>query len=195
VALKRGILIRGGGGYGKTSFLYMLSQAMKERGGISVLVSNPVEWLEVSKVIRLVEPYRPILVFMDDLEYLVQEFNESKFLDLLNFPTDNVMYIATVTNLNQLSSRILKIGNFNSIYEITSLSNEDRKAYLKNILPKKSKYDIDKLVSDTDKFTIAQMREVFISLFLLEEPYESSLIRIKIRRINNKQVGFGRNQN
>jgi len=52
------------------------------------------------------------------------------------------------------------------------------------------KYDLNKLVKDTKNFTMAHLKEVFISLYILNNPYDEVIKRLKGSKITDNSIGF-----
>jgi hypothetical protein len=196
---KRGIILHGDPGCGKTSLIYLLVEEIKKRDGISIYFDIPDNWVEIAKLVRKVEKERPILCIIEDIDLVIAKHGEEvflNFLDGLNSIT-NVVYVATTNNIEKIPDRIKdRPSRFDKKYQIKKPTEQDRKLYFENKLLEKDKkkYDIKKLVKDTNNFTMAHMKEVFISLYILDNPYDEVIGRLKKSKITDNTIGFDLNE-
>lgn len=93
---KRGILLWGPAGSGKTCTIQLVAENIIKRGGIAVYVNDPTHTAHGLAVMRKIEPNRPIVVMMEDLDTLLQQHGEQSILALLDgeLQVDNVCFIA-----------------------------------------------------------------------------------------------------
>jgi broad-specificity NMP kinase len=192
---KRGIILYGDPGCGKTSLIYLLIDKLKEYNGLSIYFDNPYNWVELAKLVRKVEKTRPILCIIEDIDLVIQKFGEEVFLNFLDGlnSIENVVYVATTNNLEQIPARIKdRPSRFDKKYKIEKPTAEDRGAYFKNILDEEDQklYDIEKLVKDTNGYTMAHLKETFISLYILKNPYDETIKRLKNKKIADEKMGF-----
>jgi GTPase SAR1 family protein len=192
---KRGIILYGDPGCGKTSLIYLLIEEIKKRNGISIYFDVPQNWIEIAKLVRKVEKERPILCIIEDMDLVIMKHGEEpflNFLDGLNSIT-NVVYVGTTNNLEKIPERIKdRPSRFDKKYVIKKPTDSDRALYFetKLIEADKKKYDLTKLVKDTKNFTMAHLKEVFISLYILDNPYDEVIKRLKNSKITDNSIGF-----
>lgn len=94
---KRGILLWGPPGSGKTTSLMLMAQEIVEKQrGIVVQIDEPHLASICLGFIRKIEPDRPVVALMEDLDALVQRYGENNFLALLDGETqvDRIVYVA-----------------------------------------------------------------------------------------------------
>lgn len=105
---KRGIMLWGPPGGGKTATLMLLSRDIIERKGIVVLANHPVRTAKGLEIIRRVEPDRPLICILEDIDEMVAEHGEHELLALLDGETqiDNVAFIATTNYPERLDNSI-----------------------------------------------------------------------------------------
>ena len=67
----------------------------------------------------------------------------------------------------------------------------DREHYFKTKIQgdDRDKYDISKLVKDTNDFSMAHLKEVFISLYLLDKDYDIVINQLRSVKLSDK-IGF-----
>lgn len=192
---KRGIILHGEPGGGKTSLIYLLIEEMKKHNGICIYFDSPKTWVQVAKLIRKIEVNRPILCIIEDIDGIIEEFGEEIFLNFLDGlnSINNIVYVATTNNLKQIPDRIKdRPSRFDKKYEVKKPTEDDRKLYFNHMIHEEDLliYDIDKLVKDTDKFTMAHLKEVFISLYILKSDYKKTIDELKKSKINETGIGF-----
>jgi SpoVK/Ycf46/Vps4 family AAA+-type ATPase len=147
---KRGILLWGPPGSGKTTTVQLISKRIVERDGIAVYVSNPKIAAIGLKYLRKIEPKRPVVVMLEDLDTIVQN-HEHEILALLDgeLQIDNVVFVATTNYPEKLDRRIVnRPSRFDLVKKVPMPSAEARRIYLINREP-----DLEKqmrTVSDTE---------------------------------------------
>ncbi len=94
---KRGIILWGPPGSGKSSTVRLVCQDVIKRGGIVFQFTQPDLFVNGYRVFRQVQPTTPIVVVMEDLDTILTQSNESKILNLLDGAEDaaNVIFLAT----------------------------------------------------------------------------------------------------
>ena len=195
---KRGIILHGDPGCGKTSLIYLLVETIKKRDGISIYFDVPENWVEIAKLVRKVEKERPILCIIEDIDLVITKYGEESFLNFLDGLNSitNVVYVATTNNLDKIPDRIKdRPSRFDKKYIIKKPTEGDRKLYFETRLldTDKKKYDLKKLVKDTKDFTMAHLKEVFISLYILDNSYDEVISRLKKSKIMDNTIGIDLN--
>ena len=151
---KRGILLYGPPGNGKSYLIQLLSQyIINERKGIVVNLKDysSVElFLEyASPVIRMIEKNTPMIVLMEDIDNIL-EYDRSTLTKVLNMldgikQIDKVVYIATTNYPEKLQERVSnRPSRFDRRYKINKPNAKVREFYIKN---KVSKEDLKKIDS------------------------------------------------
>lgn len=193
---KRGIIIHGHPGGGKTSLIYLLIEEIQKQNGIAIYFNEPQTWTEIAQLVRKLEADRPILCIIEDLDLVIDKFGEQLFLSFLDGvnQVENVVYIGTTNNISGIPDRIKnRPSRFDRKYEIKLPSKKDRECYFSKKINEddSAKYNLAKLVKDTDKFSMAQIKEAVIALYILDADYDETIKRLKDININDKNsIGF-----
>ena len=201
---KRGILLYGDPGCGKSGILQLcMKHIIKDLGGIVINVKDEDTvrgYLEVIGKLRQIEPDRPIIVIIEDIDGIAAEgsYVTSQLLNMLDGikQIENVVYIATTNYPEKLAERITnRPSRFDRRYYIAPPSSEVRMSYLKNKLGSEAEIDFNMWVKDTEGMSISHLKELFISVFLLDNKYEEALKHLKElkktpRGKGQKGVGF-----
>jgi ATPase family associated with various cellular activities (AAA) len=193
---KRGILLWGPPGGGKTVTSQLLvSEIIQKHDGIVILADNPSWAVETLRFLRAIEPSRPLIVILEDVDEIVREYSEHSLLAMLDgeHQTDNVVYVATTNYPERLGARIVnRPSRFDERIKIGMPSAIARMAYLK-----KACSDVEiplaKWVADTDGLSIAHLRELVVAVVCLEQEYGTVIERLRAMEIRPKDdEGFRR---
>jgi ATP-dependent 26S proteasome regulatory subunit len=178
---KRGVLLYGPPGSGKTSTLQQISSLVTDIGGISIYCNAPETTAEALRLIRRIEPARPIVLMMEDVDAIIGQHGEADLLALLDgeLQIDNILNIATTNYPEKLDPRFVqRPSRFDDIVKIGMPSPEARDAYLKAKNPGLSDEERARWVSFTDGFSIAALKEVIVSVECLGRDLEETIKRI-----------------
>ena len=194
---KRGVLLWGPPGAGKTVASQLLvNELVTKHDGIVLFCENPALTVQVLRFLRSIEPKRPLIVILEDVDEIVSRYGEHEILAILDgeHQTDNVIYIATTNYPERLGGRIInRPSRFDERIKIGMPSAEARMAYLKHVCAG-SDISEDMLVcwtNDTKDLSVAHLRELFVAVVCLEQPYESVLDRLKHMKVMPKpEDGF-----
>jgi len=188
---KRGILLWGPPGSGKTCLIQILSKKITDIGGISIYADGDPSFIARGlQILRHIEPLRPIILIFEDLDAIVHQYGENSLLALLDgeLQIDNMVSIATTNYPEKLDERIInRPSRFDVIKMIDMPSAEARSVFLKAKNPRLANdpEELELWVKSTNKFSIAHMKELIVGVECLGDPFEKTLRRIK-DMINHK---------
>lgn len=203
---KRGIFLYGPPGGGKTSTIQMVSKTIIDKGGISLYVDNPRLGTKGLDIIRRIEPIRPILVILEDIDAIIDECGEASLLALLDgeHQVDNVIYLSTTNYPEKLDKRFTnRPSRFDEIRYVGMPTRAARKVFFeaKNPRLRKNHTDLNLWLDKTDGYSIAHMKEVIVSVECLGNSFDSTILRLNemiqndlsSHKYNKKQskIGFG----
>jgi len=187
---KRGIMLWGPPGSGKTVCVQQLSKQIVDKGGLSVYLTDPAFTAEGLRVLRLIEPKRPIVVMIEDIDSIVERKGESAMLALLDgeLQIDNVVFVATTNYPERLDKRLVnRPSRFDEIIKIGMPSTAARAMYISAKVPRlQGNPELDAWVEGSKDLSIAHIREIIISVECLGNPLDTTLLRIK--KMNNIRV-------
>lgn len=181
---KRGIILWGPAGSGKTGTISLLSQELIAMGGLVIFISNPSCAAQGLQRLRKIEPDRPLIAVYEDIDELIKEHNEHSILALLDgeFQIPNVVNIATTNFPERLGARIInRPSRFDERIFVDVPNTMARERYLLHItqhdpLPE---HTLIEWIKATDGFTIAHLRELVIAIRCLGQDYDDVLDRLK----------------
>lgn len=179
---KRGFLLWGPPGSGKTSTIALMCQRLVcEHGGVVILADHPVMAAEGLAVLRQIEPDRPLVVILEDLDALIQKSGESQWLALLDGETqiDRVVFIATTNYPERLDKRFVnRPSRFDTIRYIGMPSAAARDVFFKHRAPELSSEERRQWVSQTEGFSVAHLRELVIAHYCFDQSVASVIKRL-----------------
>lgn len=203
---KRGILLYGPPGCGKTCILQTLIKQLVDAGGIVLNMSGFIMARRALSAIRRIEPERPVMIVYEDMETILESSNgsnigeeESAALSFLDGQDqlNHVVHIATTNKPDVLADRFIRRpGRFDLICEINAPRPETRRAYLeaqfKHIL---SEEKITHIVKETDGLSLGYLREIVVTHTLLDISIEETVARLKdsatrIYKIQSAKRGY-----
>lgn len=205
---KRGVFIYGPPGSGKTCTVNLLSKKLTGNGGIVIYCNNPHLATQGLQVIRSIEPERPIIYVMEDIDEMLRQYGESALLSLLDGENkvENIVFVATSNYPEMLSERFLdRPSRFDERIEVGMPSAQARAIYLRSVLSEDvlTNEDLRYWVADTENFSIAHLRELFVSVICLGRDYTESIVRLKgmstlpkskMRKKSSAKFGFDGNK-
>lgn len=185
VAHKRGILLCGAPGCGKTSIIQLLvKQIVEQQNGLVFMASNRDEFSGLkhmlASTIRQIEKTRPIITIIEDVDQLIESLGgDAAILDFLDGSDsiENHLVILTSNNTTSLSEALLRPSRIDLIYEIPNPTKETRLEYFK-----KKEIDpeiITEVVKLTEGFSFAELKETFIAIKVLGKTVLETVKRIK----------------
>jgi len=203
---KRGILLYGDPGCGKSGILQLcMKHIIDELQGIVINIKDEESiksYAESIPKLRQIEPSRPLVVIIEDIDNIAGENNYSTSI-LLNIldgvkQIENVVYIATTNYPEKLEERVSnRPSRFDRRYYISPPSSDVRKAYLLNKIGQSElSLDVDQWVEDTEGLSMSHLKELFISVVVLNNDYDSAINHLKglkkaPKNKSRKEVGFG----
>jgi hypothetical protein len=185
ITYKRGILMYGPPGTGKTSLINLIvAQIITDHDGIVINMEDINSFIPMVNNIRALEPDKPILALIEDLDSFMSYNSTKMFLNLLdgNLQIDNIMYLATTNYLDRLEDRIKnRPSRFDKRYEIGYPSPDARKFYIENKLKESDLANIDlgKWVQDTNGFTFSHIKELIVSVIVMENDYQKTISQLR----------------
>jgi SpoVK/Ycf46/Vps4 family AAA+-type ATPase len=182
---KRGVMLWGPAGSGKTSLIQLLSKEIVDRGGLAVFCGDPHLMSNALTMLRMIETVRPLVVFLEDIDAIVKDYGDSQLLALLDgeIQIDNVVYLATTNYPELLDKRIInRPCRFDEVIKIDMPSEDARAVYLsaKSHILKDNPEELHRWVKATKGFSVAHLRELLVAVECLGNDLDDVLHRLKL---------------
>lgn len=179
---KRGYLLFGPPGSGKTCLIKFVINDIVLRGGIVIMGNNnPSLIISGLKLLRKIEENKPIVVLFEDFDALLDNYDESDYLSLLDGENsvDNVLFLATTNYPSKLDPRLYnRPGRFSDVVKIGMPSSAARQLYLETYL--KDPKDIEYIVDKTDGFSLDHLKALILGVYFEKKELDSEIQRLKI---------------
>ena len=176
---KRGIILWGPPGSGKSSVIQILLSDVIKRGGIAIQFQEPHMFEEGLIMVRKIQKETPIIVLMEDIDEILDNYDESSVLNILDgiFKLHKIVFLATTNYPEKLGARIInRPSRFDKRFKIGHPDAESRKIYIEHLISyTKTKIDVEKWVRDSEDFSFAHIRELFIAVVIMDNKYEEAL--------------------
>ena len=175
---RRGILLYGPAGSGKTVLVQQALKNLISSGGLVVFADeHPSLVVKALSDLRLIEPERKIICVFEDLDAYVRSYSEETVLSLLDGErmTDNVLNIATTNYPERLDRRIVaRPRRFDRVIKIGMPNRSMREMFFRVKLKIEGK-ELEYYVNNTEGFSFAAMTELVISVKCFDKNVESTL--------------------
>jgi hypothetical protein len=203
---KRGILLYGDPGCGKSGIIQLcVKHIIEKKNGIVINIKEEDDiryFSEFIPTIRSVEPNRPLIVILEDIDSLAGEdrYSTTKLLNILDGikQIENVVYIATTNYPEKLQERITnRPARFDRRYQVEMPSVKVRESYIKSKLTKDDlkKIDLPVWLDLTEGMSLSHLKELIISVIVMGKSFEDAISHLsdlksppRIKRTKN--VGF-----
>jgi SpoVK/Ycf46/Vps4 family AAA+-type ATPase len=192
---RRGILLMGPPGGGKSCTVKLIIHDVIKMGGIAIKFEDVDSFIECMRSFRNIQTDTPVVVIMEDIEAIFQR-RRSAILNLLDGIDgfEKIAYLATTNYPEALEPRVKnRPSRFDRRFEIGFPKAAARKQYLDHLLAKSSrvKLDVDKWVTDTNNMSFAHIKELFVSVNLFNREYEDVLrtIRDMSKKVTSEKYG------
>jgi SpoVK/Ycf46/Vps4 family AAA+-type ATPase len=177
---KRGILLEGFPGTGKSCTIALACEQLIEQGGVIFKVMDPSNFTKVIQFLRhgfrKIQPDTPILVIIEHIDQY-----ESVYQDLLDFldgqtTLEHWVVIATTNDTTKLEANLLRPNRFDLRIEIPLPDTAARLEYFRfKDVPEN---DLEEWADSTEGCSFADLKEIYICVILLDYSFKEALNKV-----------------
>lgn len=192
---KRGIMLWGPPGAGKSCTIQLVMADVVARGGIGIQFTDAGLFVVGMRILREIQPQTPVVVLMEDLDTIVRRNDESVVLNLLDGAelVDRTVFLASTNYPEYLGPRILnRPSRFDKRFKVGYPTEESRAIYLQHIAERAGQtVPVRAWAVDTEGFSFAHLKELFVAVNILGDDYGAALetLRSMRERISSEQDG------
>ena len=183
---KRGIMMFGEPGSGKTCTIQMLVQMLIGNGGIAIYAEDPAILSNCLQLLRRIEPNRPVIVILEDFDTLTdRDRRENNWLAVLDGEAQisNVVFLATTNYIEQLDKRFVdRPSRFDLIVPVPMPSARARAAFIRHKEPDLTDDELFEWVQASSGFSIAHVKEMIISVLCFGKTLDETVQRLDTQR-------------
>lgn len=177
---KRGVLLEGPPGNGKTSLISLLSKQIMDKGGLVFIIDDAqklplyIDFITID--FRSIQPDTPVITVLEDLD----KFSDSPYvLDFFDGKSslNNHVIISTTNNTGMIPDALLRPSRIDLRVILDNPSEHTIREYFtfKNV----PEEDLDKLVETSKGLSLADLKELYITIYVLGYTREQSIEKIR----------------
>lgn len=184
---KRGIMLTGDAGSGKSMAANIAGKYVIEKGGCVISPSNPGYFELLPSMLtqlRKIHPDMPVLCILEDIDHPAYTEHIEMHLSLLDghWQIGNCFYIATTNHVSEIDERLTnRPKRYDEVINVGPPSEEARRSYLEQIVPKDQpmrKEAIDALVKASHNLMFSHLSELMIAYLVLDHPLDEAAKRL-----------------
>jgi hypothetical protein len=179
---RRGLLVHGKPGSGKSCVFQQIAKHLIETGGV---VLNDVRPDNISNAIALIRrgnKDQTIMIVLEEFEDLIRNW-EATLLQLMDGSNTvpNVLWLASTNYIDKIPDRFkVRPSRFARVIRLNAPGKEVRRQYAETFLKPEDlkRTDLDKLVSSTKGLVLDQLKDVLISMVCFDLSMEDAVGRV-----------------
>jgi hypothetical protein len=166
VPYRRGVLLHGPPGNGKTSLIRHIGARLLQLPVMLLRATSGFDTDDLAEVVRRWKEQAPAILVIEDLDWLLKQVNVSTLLNLIDGVDSGtvgggLLLIATTNNPHELDPAINnRPGRFDVVIEIDRPDRALRLSLLRQKLPEMEGATLEKLAAETDGLSFAHILEV-----------------------------------
>jgi SpoVK/Ycf46/Vps4 family AAA+-type ATPase len=189
---KRGAILEGPPGTGKSINLTQIARKVVSEFKAIVLFNPSVDvTLEALRIIREVEPNKPVVVMYEEFDSLLGGGTESTLLTMLDgqISLTGVYFLCTTNYISRIPARLKnRPSRFALVVNVGKPTKGDREKYIRTKLVGEDEGLIASLVDNSKDMVIDQIKDLIVSVCCFGYPM-SDAVR-KIKEMSDAELGI-----
>lgn len=180
---KRGILLEGPPGTGKSSIITLIINELVEKyNGVVFLINNIADFTKtydfLKPVFKKIEPNRFIITIIEDIDKICTDAIEPEVLDFFDGKQsiENHLIICTSNDTSEIPDALLRVSRIDKKFYIGTACEDIRREYFSN--KGVSGEDLELLVKNSEDLTISELKELFIGTYVMGNSFDEVLNQI-----------------
>lgn len=177
---KRGVLMHGVPGGGKSVTVFKIISTIIKDGGIVLMGPNSKLAAMAINGLRQLQPDLPVLIVYEELDEVLQyDGGILSFLDGDN-NVDNVVVLATTNYIERIPPRIKnRPSRFAKVIEVGMPSLQMRRAFLSAKLQFETPEAVDSMAEKSHGFSVDHLKDLIVSVYCLDLSLEEAIKNIQ----------------
>jgi len=182
VPYRRGILMHGVPGTGKSGIVRLVCDKIIENDGLVAYCQNAGTFVQWLPILNKMDPKRKMVIVFEDIDNLV-DYDEHGFLQLLDGISNDrpgMLFIATTNFLNNIPERIYRPSRFDLLIEVGAPDAGVRREYVQRLC---NKYEIEMredIVEKSEGLAFAHLKEILVSCLLFDRTVDEMVERMSL---------------
>lgn len=180
---RRGILLHGLPGTGKTTVIRVAARELIANNGIVVeMDANRItETPWALRQIKRIEGERPVMLVVEDLDHYSRDSFETWMTGFLDgvVGIDSFLLLSTTNYLDKISDRLQRQGRIDEKWEIPTPSTEQRAVYIQTLLEKIEGADEDfmaRMVVETDSMVMSDIKGYVVNQVVFQRAHQAQVV-------------------
>ncbi len=182
VPYRRGILMHGIPGTGKSGIVRMVCDQVIADDGLVVVVKRAARFTEWLPILNRLEPDRKVVAILEDLDE-IYDYDEQECLQMLDGIGNDrpgLLFLATTNFLSNIPSRIYRPSRFDLLIEIGPPSVGVRAEYVRSLCNRFEVEHRSDIVTASSGLSFAHLKEILVSCLLFNRSVDEMVERMKM---------------
>lgn len=187
IVYKRGAIMHGEPGTGKTCTVFKVVSKIVEMGGIAVYDPDARAFSNAIKVLHSIQGETPVVCVFEEFDRYCLD---SSFLSLLDgdLQVPGIYYLATTNHINKIPDSIKnRPSRFAKVIEVGKPDASAREAYIRNMFGEIDVKLLDLWLKNTENMVLDQIKDMIISVECFNESIDSARQKASFMDIEEDQ--------
>lgn len=174
IVYKRGAIMYGDPGTGKTCTVFKVVSKVVEMGGIAIYDPDASNFSEAINVLHLIQGETPVVCVFEEFDRVC---SDASFLSLLDgdLQVPGIYYLATTNYIDSIPNSIKsRPSRFAKVIEVGKPDALAREAYVKNMFGDIEEERLKIWVENTENMVLDQIKDMIISVECFNESLDSA---------------------